>query len=506
MWRSFRAGGRWYKAASEPPFGRPRGPGGADRRSRPRPGVAAPARRRIRDPAVLRRAVPARDPAVRCGAARADRLVAASIALGPVLLVATADAGLPGADAATDPTPATLVQDPLGLLVQLLKTGDIRSSSTSLTSAPGWRSGGSTSPPAGSGGGCSVPAPPWRSRPVPCRLIVLYPLGGLARLTTQDGAAGAPNVAVGPPAQLVVVPRTSCPPSYTPVDVAHVLGSAMAVLGAALLLTLVRVVARLLRPLAVAGTMALTLYSAHLVVLATGVLEDRPRLLFVLMVSAALGSPSSGAGGSGRARSSESSRWRPGWHAGRSSGSLPTVRPARMDGKPRRITPGCPPWRRTTPAAFCPRGRTRPCVLGRCLRRHGEDVETELNGRIIRGGGLAASPIPPSASAWLHSSCRQVASSGCRALLHARLADRRPRHAVSGPAGDISWTGHAATRPDRSGRARRDPRRGPYRGHRDPRGRWGPGGDRSGCRGTGKGRDVDRRIRRGELLTASDCS
>ena len=61
------------------------------------------------------------------------------------------------------------------------------------------------------------------------------------------------------------------PHSHTPVDLPHTLGSAGAVLGAALLLTGVPIVTRALSPVAAAGSMALTLYSAHLVLLATGV-------------------------------------------------------------------------------------------------------------------------------------------------------------------------------------------------------------------------------------------
>ncbi len=217
-------------------------------------------------------------------------VVAASIALGPVLLVATADAGLPGADAATDPTPATLVHDPLGLLGQLcLNTGGypvvvfiaylcagLAIGRLDLTSRRvGWWL-------LGAGAALAFAA-----RVV--SLIVLYPLGGLAHVTTQDGAAGATEALLwdSQPSSWWYL-ADPAPQSYTPVDLAHTLGSAMAVLGAALLLSRVRVVARLLRPLAVAGAMSLTLYSAHLLVLATGVLGDRPLLLFVLMVAGVL--------------------------------------------------------------------------------------------------------------------------------------------------------------------------------------------------------------------------
>ena len=69
---------------------------------------------------------------------------------------------------------------------------------------------------------------------------------------------------------------------------AHTLGSAMAVLGAALLLTRIPTLTRLLHPLATAGAMALTLYSTHLLVLTADVGDDHPALLYLLMVTGAL--------------------------------------------------------------------------------------------------------------------------------------------------------------------------------------------------------------------------
>jgi hypothetical protein len=80
----------------------------------------------------------------------------------------------------------------------------------------------------------------------------------------------------------------SAPHSHTPLDMLHTLGSAAAVLGAALLLTRVPLIARAFSPLAAAGSMSLTLYSAHLVLLASGVGEDEPLLLFLSMTVGAL--------------------------------------------------------------------------------------------------------------------------------------------------------------------------------------------------------------------------
>jgi uncharacterized membrane protein len=215
----------------------------------------------------------------------------AAIVLGPVLLVATADAGLPYAGFGGDPVPATLLHDPLGLLVRLSVTGEypvvvyiaylcagLAIGRLDLTSRrlAWWL--------LGAGAALAVTA-----RVV--SLIVLYPLGGLAHLTSQGSSANTAAALLWDHPNLssswwyLALPA---PHSHTPVDVTHTLGSAMAVLGAALLLTRVPAIARLLWPLAIAGSMVLTLYSAHLVVIATGVLQDTPVLLYVLMVVGAL--------------------------------------------------------------------------------------------------------------------------------------------------------------------------------------------------------------------------
>jgi uncharacterized membrane protein len=222
-------------------------------------------------------------------------VAAAAIALGPVLLVATADAGLPYAAAADDPVPADLLADPLGLLVRLCVTGEypvvvylaylcagLAIGRLDLTSrrVAWWL--------LGTGAALAVTA-----RAVSA--AVLYPLGGLALLVAESDPGGSGPADVTRTVLWEPEPSTSwwylalpAPHSHSWVDAVHVLGSAMAVLAAALLLTRVPGAARLLRPLAVVGAMALTLYSAHLVLLATGVLQDRPVLLYLLMVAAAL--------------------------------------------------------------------------------------------------------------------------------------------------------------------------------------------------------------------------
>jgi hypothetical protein len=74
----------------------------------------------------------------------------------------------------------------------------------------------------------------------------------------------------------------------TPIDAAHTLGVAMAVLGGVLLLTKLRAGQRLLWPVGVAGAMTLTIYSAHVLVLGSGVLGDDPLAQYLTTVAGAL--------------------------------------------------------------------------------------------------------------------------------------------------------------------------------------------------------------------------
>ncbi|WP_433285900.1 heparan-alpha-glucosaminide N-acetyltransferase domain-containing protein [Pseudonocardia sp. CA-142604] len=222
-------------------------------------------------------------------------VAAGLIVLGPVVLVATAPLGLPYARTELDPSFGVLVQDPLGLLVQLLVTGEypllvylaylcagLAIGRLDLTSRRvGWWL---------LGGGVAL-AVAARS----ASALLLYPLGGLDALLST--AASDVSTLLWE-AQVLLAEAQSpiswwylalpAPHSHTPVDLLHTLGSAGAMLGAALLLTRVPVVARALSPVAAAGAMALTLYSAHLVLLATGVLRDQPAALYLVMVLGAM--------------------------------------------------------------------------------------------------------------------------------------------------------------------------------------------------------------------------
>ncbi|MCO1657712.1 heparan-alpha-glucosaminide N-acetyltransferase domain-containing protein [Pseudonocardia humida] len=216
-------------------------------------------------------------------------VAAAAIALGPLLLVATAGAELPFAEPGGEPTLAMLVRDPGGLLALLLLTGeypvvvylaylcagmaigrlDLRSPRLAWVLLLGGAALAATARVASA--------------------VLLNPMGGLRRLIEQDDRDDDPAAV----SELLWSPERSsswdylaipAPHSHTTVDVLHTLGSAAAVLGAALLLSRVPAVIKALSPLAAAGAMSLTLYSGHLVLLATGILDDRPGLLFVGMV------------------------------------------------------------------------------------------------------------------------------------------------------------------------------------------------------------------------------
>jgi len=134
--------------------------------------------------------------------------------------------------------------------------------------------------------------------------VLLYPMGGLQQLAytapggmdwakTQQVILRGPDYASSwwdsPWWGYTSWWRLASPAPYssTPVDLVHTLGAAMALLGAVLLLTRIILVARVLRPVAVAGSMTLTLYSAHVLFVATGLLEDHPSLSYLLQVAAA---------------------------------------------------------------------------------------------------------------------------------------------------------------------------------------------------------------------------
>jgi uncharacterized membrane protein len=117
---------------------------------------------------------------------------------------------------------------------------------------------------------------------------VLLEAGGLARL--QEAGAGAHPIA-GRPLDVVLqtsfygtTPTTtwwwlavSAPHSAAPADLLHTMGIAVAVLG--VMLMLARGLGRGLWPLAAIGSMTLTLYSLHVILLATALPRETPQVL-----------------------------------------------------------------------------------------------------------------------------------------------------------------------------------------------------------------------------------
>jgi uncharacterized membrane protein YeiB len=120
--------------------------------------------------------------------------------------------------------------------------------------------------------------------------LVLFRMGGLAHLLDPDklGSARAINKvlwASDGPVDSWWYFAVAAPHSTTPIDLLHTLGSAMAILGAALLLCQIRIITRLVRPLIAAGSMTLTLYAGHLFVLAAGLIDDQLVLFVVLTIA-----------------------------------------------------------------------------------------------------------------------------------------------------------------------------------------------------------------------------
>jgi len=125
--------------------------------------------------------------------------------------------------------------------------------------------------------------------------IILFQFGGLRHLR-----AAAPLKVSPQDAQNIILwdPDTvsswwwlveRAPYATTPFRMVHDLGIAMAWLGLSLLITRSRLARRALGPLAAAGAMTLTLYTAHVIVLeASSFLEDHPIQLFLVLVYLAL--------------------------------------------------------------------------------------------------------------------------------------------------------------------------------------------------------------------------
>jgi uncharacterized membrane protein len=115
--------------------------------------------------------------------------------------------------------------------------------------------------------------------------VLLGPLRGEERIAAADGpdADLVSNQYGDVPTTTLWWLATDAPHSSTPPDLLHTTGTALVVIGLALLVTRWVAAGRLLRPLAAAGSMTLTLYSVHVVVVAATD-TDRHLLLWGVQV------------------------------------------------------------------------------------------------------------------------------------------------------------------------------------------------------------------------------
>ncbi len=177
----------------------------------------------------------------------------------------------------TNPDFGTLIHHPITLFVALCSTGFYPALPWMAMICAGMAAGRSqlSSPRVATRlliGGLALAGAAWA-----ISALLLHPLGGLHHLLTtipKDADMSTADVR-----NLVkrgdadgYLPTWSwwwfairAPHTAAPLDLLHVTGSALALLGGMLLLTRVAIFARLLRPVALAGGMTLTIYSAHIV-------------------------------------------------------------------------------------------------------------------------------------------------------------------------------------------------------------------------------------------------
>ena len=223
--------------------------------------------------------------------ARALFAAAAAFAvLGPVLMELLRD-HLP--EPGYDPTFADLFADPGQILSQLLLTGTYPAIPWMAYICAGLaigrlRLGEWKTQVAVLTAGAGTALAAWLTS-----ALLLGPFGGLDRI--EAATPGMGSQAIGD--ALIwgtqdYLPTTTywwfailAPHSTTPLDLTYTIGISAAVLGAMLLIG--HAAGRYLLPLAAVGSMTLTLYCAHLLVLGTGFYEDQPELSFILQVAAA---------------------------------------------------------------------------------------------------------------------------------------------------------------------------------------------------------------------------
>lgn len=125
--------------------------------------------------------------------------------------------------------------------------------------------------------------------------VLLGRLGGLDALAVEQGVGATEVAAALEGSQGGVTPpgtwwwlALDSPHSATPPDLLHTVGVAVALLGALLLLSRLRLGLVLLGPLAAAGGMTLSLYTAHVLLLASDWLPEDDQTSYVLQVVGAL--------------------------------------------------------------------------------------------------------------------------------------------------------------------------------------------------------------------------
>jgi hypothetical protein len=220
-------------------------------------------------------------------------ITAGLIVVGPLLVLGSYYLGL-GPVTDTGPTFSDAVDDPIGFVLQLFVTGVFPAVVYMAYICAGLAIGrldlSSTRVATRLlGGGLVLAVTAWVTSSV-----ILLNLGGLQHL----GGAATPGLSPAMERDDILWDPNGVASwwwltirghhSNTPFDAMHTLGVAMAVLGAVLLLTKFRAARRLLWPVAVAGTMTLTIYSAQVLLLGTDLLSDNYTLLYLVTVAGAL--------------------------------------------------------------------------------------------------------------------------------------------------------------------------------------------------------------------------
>ena len=213
--------------------------------------------------------------------------------VGPLVILGASALGLQPAFDNT-PTLGDAFTDPLGLLLQLFVTGVFPAVVYMVYICAGLAIGrldlSSTKVAARLlGGGLALAVTAWV-----ISSALLFRFGGLQHLR-----AAAPDETDPTRIRNAIVWDPDRVPSWwwlalrahhtgTPFDAMHTLGTAMAVLGAVLLLVRLGAARRLLRPIALAGSMTLTIYSVHVLVLGTDFLSDNQTALYLVSVVGSL--------------------------------------------------------------------------------------------------------------------------------------------------------------------------------------------------------------------------